>query len=147
MEKTCACCKRIFVTDPRINNQRYCSRPECQRARKRRWQRERLANDIAYRDNQTAAQKDWCVRNKGYWKEYRRRNPSYTERNRQKQRERNGRRRSKIAKMDASGQKNLISSGRYRLAPLTGGMIAKMDALIVEIAVVSRGCTTDVQGL
>ena len=118
MEKTCACCKRTFVINPHVNNQRYCSLPECQKARKQKWQKEKLSNDSAYRGNQAAAQKEWCRRHKGYWKEYRKQNPAYTERNRQKQRERNRRRRSKIA---------------------------KMDALIVEIAVVSRGSLREAQ--
>jgi len=123
-------------------------RSECQRARKRKWQREKRAKDSAYRDNQAAAQREWCSRNKGYWREYRRRNPAYTERNRQQQRERNRRRRSgaKIAKMDASGAKHIISSGRYQLVPLCNGVIAKMDAVIVEIDVVSMGCSMGVQG-
>jgi hypothetical protein len=148
MEKTCVCCKRKFVPHSRLCNQQYCSRSECQRARKRKWQREKLAKDSAYRDNQAAAQREWCSRNKGYWREYRRRNPVYTERNRIGQRERNRLRRSgpEIAKMDASGAEHIISSGRYRLVPLCNGVIAKMDALIVEIDVVSRGCSMGVQG-
>jgi len=121
MEKTCSFCKREPLTNHRLLNQQYCSRPECQRARKRRWQKEKLAKDSAYRENQAAAQKGWCRRNKDYWKEYRRRNPAYAERNRQKQRERNRRRRS-------------------------GCEIAKMDALIVEIGVISRGCSIETQG-
>jgi hypothetical protein len=148
MEKTCAFCKRRFVANVRLCSQQYCSRPECQRARKRKWQREKLVRDSEYRDNQAAAQRDWCDRNKGYWKEYRRRNPAYTERNRRQQRERNRRKRasSEIAKMDASGAGNTISSGRYRLVPLCNGGIAKMDALIVEIGVISVGCTLGVEG-
>lgn len=148
MEKTCVCCKRKFVPHSRLCNQQYCSRSECQRARKRKWQREKLAKDSAYRDNQAAAQREWCSRNKGYWREYRRRNPVYTERNRIGQRERNRLMRSgaKIAKMDASGAKTIISSGRYQLVPLCNGVIAKMDAVIVEIEVVSRGCSMGVQG-
>jgi len=148
MEKTCAHCNRKFVANPRQNNQQYCSRSECQRARKRKWQRGKLAKDSDYRENQAAAQKEWCDRNKGYWKEYRRRNPAYAERNRQQQRKRNWLKRSRagIAKMDASGTENVISSGRYRLVPLSNGEIAKMDALIVEIGVVSRGCSVGVQG-
>jgi hypothetical protein len=146
MEKTCACCKKIFITNPGISNQQYCGRPECQRARKRKWQSEKLVKDSAYRDNQAAAQKEWCRRNKNYWRRYREKNPVYTECNRLRQRERNRRRRSKIAKMDASGAENTISSGRYRLVPLSRGVIAKMDALIVKIDVVSRGCTMQVQG-
>jgi hypothetical protein len=147
MEKTCTCCKRIFVTNLRITNQRYCNRTECQRARKRKWQREKLATDSAYRDNQTAARKEWSRRNKDYWNKYRKRNPAYTERNRLKQRTRNRRKKSEIAKMDASGSKSAISSGRYQLVPLSGDMIAKMDALIVEINVVSRGCSMEAQSL
>jgi hypothetical protein len=148
MEKTCACCKREFIPRPAVRNQQYCGDPECQKTRKRKWQREKLAKDSAYRDNQASAQREWCSRNKGYWREYRRRNPTYTERNRIGQRERNRLRRSVpgIAKMDASGAKNIISSGRYRLVPLCNGVIAKMDALIVQIDVVSRGCSMGVQG-
>lgn len=148
MEKTCLHCKRNFVTNPKVRTQQYCSRPECQRARKRKWQREKLAKDSDYKDNKAAAQRQWCSRNKGYWKDYRKRNPVYTERNRLKQRQRNRRRRSmtEIAKMDASGAKNIISSGRYQLVPLSGDMIAKMDAIIVEIGVISGGCKAAVQG-
>jgi hypothetical protein len=116
--------------------------------RKRKWQKEKLANDREYRENQAAAQKEWCSRNKGYWKEYRKRNPGYAERNRILQRERNQRRRSKsqIAKMDASGAENIISSGCYRLMPLCNGVLAKMDELIVKIDVISSGCCIAVQG-
>ena len=58
------------------------------------------------------------------------------------QKERNRRRRSgaEIAKMDELKGKTLIPSGRYRLVPLCNGGIAKMDELIVELGVISRGC-------
>jgi hypothetical protein len=95
-----------------VSNQRYCGSAECQRARKRTWQKEKLANDSDYRENKAAAQREWRSRNRQYWREYRKRNPAYREKNRLRQKERN-RRRSKIA---------------------------KMDELIVEIGVVSRGC-------
>ena len=51
-----------------------------------------------------------------------------------------------IAKMDALRAENIITSGRYRLVPLCSDMIAKMDALIVEIDVVSKGCSIGLQG-
>ena len=121
MEKKCACCKRIFIPRPTVRNQQYCSDSECQKMRKRKWQKEKLAKDREYRDNQAAAQKEWCSRNKGYWKEYRKRNPGYAERNRILQRERNRRRRSK-------------------------SQIAKMDEFIVKIDVISSGCSTAGQG-
>ena len=62
------------------------------------------------------------------------------------QRERNRRRRSGagIAKMDELQGETLVPSGRYRLVPLCNGGIAKMDELIVELGVISRGCNFEV---
>lgn len=137
MEKTCPCCKSNFVPHPAVKNQQYCGSADCQRARKRKWQKEKLADDPDYRENQAAAQREWRSRNRHYWREYRKRNPAYSEQNRLRQRERNRQRRS-IAKMDEPGAKTVISSGRYRLVPLYG-KIANMDELIVEIGVVSGG--------
>jgi hypothetical protein len=136
MEKTCPCCKRKFVPHPAVKNQQYCGSPDCQRARKRKWQKEKLARDPDYRENQSYAQREWRRRNKDYWKEYRKKNPAYTEQNRLRQRERN-----RIAKMDEPCAKTAISSGRYRLVPLYR-TIANMDELIVEIGVVTRRYAT-----
>ena len=136
MEKTCPCCKRKFVPHPAVKHQQYCGSADCQRARKRKWQKEKLANDRDYRENQAYAQREWRRRNKGYWKEYRKKNPAYTEKNRLQQRERN-----RIANMDELHAKTAISSGRYRLVPLYG-TIANMDELIVEIGVVTRRYAT-----
>ncbi|HAM53197.1 MAG TPA: hypothetical protein DCP92_21785 [Nitrospiraceae bacterium] len=146
MDKTCVSCKKIFTPRPAVKNQQYCSKPECQKARKKKWQKAKLATDSAYKESQAKAQKEWCSKNKGYWKEYRKRNPAYTERNRKKQRQRNLLRRLKpeIAKMDEQKAKNVITPGRYLLKPVCNQNIAKMDALIVEIGVISRGCSVAV---
>lgn len=146
MEKTCLCCKRRFISHPAVRDQQYCSDPECQKTRKRKWQKEKLANDSDYRANQAEAQRQWRSRNKDYWKQYRKRNPAYTERNRMGQRDRNRRRRSVagIAKMDELQGETLVPSGRYRLVPLCNRGIAKMDELIVELGVISRGCGFEV---
>ncbi len=148
MEKTCLCCKRRFIPHPAVGHQRYCSDPECQRTRKRKWQKEKLSEDSDYRANQAWAQRQWRSRNKSYWREYRRRNPAYTERNRDCQKGRNRRRRSErgIAKMDEQKGKTLIPSGRYRLVPLWNPEIAKMDELIVELGVISGVCGFGVGG-
>jgi hypothetical protein len=138
MEKTCPHCGKRFLPHPAVLNQQYCGSADCQRARKRKWQKEKLKNDPDYRENQAAAQKAWRERNKGYWREYRKSNQIYSKRNRLLQKERNRQRRM-IAKMDELGAKSLISPGRYRLVPLYG-KIAKMDELIVEIGVVARQC-------
>jgi hypothetical protein len=149
MEKTCLCCQRRFKPHPAVRDQRYCSRADCQRARKRKWQKEKLARDSDYRANQAEAQRQWRGRNKDYWREYRRRNRAYTERNRVDQRKRNLRRRSgeEIAKMDELKGKTLIPSGRYRLVPVCNAEIAKMDELIVEIGIISRGCSLGMEGV
>jgi len=148
MEKTCACCKKRFIAHPAVRDQRYCSDPECQKARKRNWQKEKLSRDSDYRVNQATAQRQWCSRNRDYWRQYRKRNPAYTERNRLRQRERNRGRRSGsgIAKMDELKGKTVIRSGRYRLVPFCNQGIAKMDELIVEIGVISGDCGFGVEG-
>jgi len=148
MEKSCLCCKKRFKPHPAVPDQQYCSDPECQKTRKRRWQKEKLANDSDYRANQAEAQKQWRSRNRDYWRQYRKRNPAYTEKNRIRQRERNRGRRSGagIAKMDELQGKTLIPSGRYRLVPFCNLGIAKMDELIVEIGVISGGCGFGVSG-
>ena len=65
------------------------------------------------------------------------------------QRERNRERRcgQGIAKMDELKGKTLVPSGRYRLVPLFDPEIAKMDELIVELDVISRGYGFGVGGL
>jgi hypothetical protein len=135
MEKTCPHCGKGLISHPAVANQRYCGSAECQKARKRTRQKEKLKRDPDYRENQAAAQDARRRRNKGYWREYRKHNQTCNERNRLRQRERNRQRRM-IAKMDELRGKSLISPGRYRLVPLYG-KIAKMDELIVEIGVVA----------
>jgi hypothetical protein len=55
------------------------------------------------------------------------------------QRERDARRRERVlAKMDASTRDSPIPSGTYRLSPVTREDLAKMDAWMVRITVVSK---------
>lgn len=142
MEKTCPHCGKKFLPHPAVVNQRYCGSADCQKARKKKWQKERLIRDHDYRENQAAAQKAWCARNKDYWSEYRKKNSGYREKNRLRQRQRDRQRRM-LAKMDGLGTKSLLSPGRYRLVPLYG-KIAKMDELIVEIGVITRNAASGV---
>lgn len=71
MTRSCACCGQPFQPRPQIPNQTYCSSVGCQRARKLRWQQEKLRNDPDYRDNQQDAQRAWLDRHPGYWRTYR----------------------------------------------------------------------------
>lgn len=140
--RNCKHCHQSFSPRPQNPDQHYCSDPVCQRARKRIWQQRKLLSDSDYHANQSSARSSWREKNPGYWSKYRERNPGYVNRNREHQRERNMRRcgqdtgRPPIAKMDASTPESSINPGRYLLTRIESGLIAKMDALIVEISVV-----------
>lgn len=73
----CACCGQSFEPRPQAPGQAYCSSPDCQRARKRQWQRAKLQSDSDYRINQRAAQQAWSQRNPDYWRNYRDARPDY----------------------------------------------------------------------
>jgi hypothetical protein len=118
MEKTCPHCKSKFLPHPAVINQQYCGSADCQRARKRGWQKAKLASDPDYWENQPAAQRAWRQRNPEYWRHYRKSHPAYREQNRLRQREQNRQRRL-MAKMDEQPAKTAVAPGRYRLVPLS----------------------------
>ena len=117
----------------------YCSASACQRARRRRWQRAKRQSDADYRENQARAQRAWVQGHRDYWREYRRRHPQYCESNRlaARQRQRERRRAAQFAKMDASRAVSRVPSGTYRLVPASAAEFAKMDALVVEMTLIS----------
>lgn len=69
--KRCAGCDESFVPRPQVPDQVFCSSRDCQRVRKRQWQRAKLGHDPDYRENQRAAQRSWQVRNPDYWRQRR----------------------------------------------------------------------------
>jgi len=143
----CAACNDLFTPGRNVPDQRYCSKPECQRERRRRWQRHKLKTDPDYRANQAAAQRRWCERHPDYWRRYRQSHLAYTAGNRDRQRDRNQHRcraatgpsPPAIAKMDPCAAQSAVVSGTYRLVPVTAEGSAKMDAYLVEMQVVSVG--------
>lgn len=136
--KKCAACNQSFLRCPQVHTQQYCSNSYCQRERKRRSQLAKRKKDPDYKDNQTRAQKAWSKRNSQYWKEYRKTNPEYLERNRTLQRERNKKRKQTlIAKMSPKAAQVAIPTGLYYLTPLFASGVAKMDEIIVEIKMIS----------
>lgn len=146
-KRRCRHCSCLFKVCNKVKKHDYCSKKACQLARKRNWQKEKLITDQTYREDQQLAKQDWCADNPDYWKQYRQKNKRYTDTNRQKQRYRNARRRKKvgnlppqkpIAKMDALMHQNDTISGRYKLVHLESQVIAKMDAIIVEISAISE---------
>ena len=127
----CAHCKRLVPANPRCKNQTYCGRKECQRARKRKWQRQKMETDSDYRENQRDCQQHWRENNRDYWRNYRSRNKRYCIRNRlrQKIRDRKHRTQHVLAKMDTLLSGVLPITGRCFILP----SLAKMDALEVDI--------------
>ncbi|WP_035384469.1 hypothetical protein [Ferriphaselus sp. R-1] len=143
--KQCIACGRSFKPRPQIPQQSYCSSPDCQRERRRQWQRHKLQSDPDYQDNQARAQQAWSQRNSDYWREYRASHPKYVERNRALQQERNAKATvAPIAKMDASIPVIPLPSGIYHLRLVTEDGIAKMDVWTVEITVHSSERKPDV---
>ena len=117
--RRCKACGHAFRPRPQVPQQRYCPAKACQRYRRRSWQTARREADPDYRDNQARAQRAWLERNPDYWRGYRRTHPQYSERNRLLQRDRNGRRRrTPIAKMDASADGVPLLSGLYQISPV-----------------------------
>ncbi len=140
-KKFCRSCGLKFRPHPQTPHQEYCSADECQRERRRRSQQRRRNKDADYRENDSRNNKDWAARNPDYWKWYRKNNPAYVERNRQLQQNRNrNRRTASIANVDASSLLSSLPSGRYVLTPYREGMVANVDAWIVEITVLSVPC-------
>jgi len=137
----CAHCLRFFCPNPRVKEQRYCGRQRCQRARKSRWQKQKMKTDPDYQANQKRAWRSWQERNRNYWGPYREKRPEYRERNRQLQKQRDTRRRKRnLAKMDASRAMSSIETGTYYLVPSHLPDLAKMDALGHEFLIISTGC-------
>ena len=142
----CTHCKEKVLGNPRCPGQEYCGKPECRKARRNRWQKQKMRTDPDYRANQQHSQKEWREENKDYWKKYRRCNPEKTERNRilQKVRNQGLNRRNpkhekipvpeKIAKMDSLKSRKIKLSGHFWLVP----KIAKMDSLMVSITEITR---------
>jgi hypothetical protein len=140
MARRCLACARLLQLIPQVPEQSYCSSEACQRERRKLWQREKRQNDSAYQANQIKAQQSWSQRNPDYWKQYRESHPEYAERNRQQQQKRNSERRSRnIAKMNTSSAPPPLASGVYRLSPEGEDTVAKMDAWLVKITLISEG--------
>ena len=144
-KRRCAGCGELFVPRPNVPHQRYCSNSDCQRTRRRRWQREKLKADADYRANQAAAQRRWRERHPEYWRVYRQSHPQYTATNRERQRERNRWRRlaatgpspPPVAKRDVCTVETPPVSGTYRLIPVPADGVAKRDAYLVRMHMIS----------
>ena len=148
MEKRrCRACRRMFVPKAQAPGQVFCESESCQRERRRRWQKKKRRSDADYRDNERRAQRAWAEGHPQYWQDYRRKNPEYTERNRQQQLARDRRRRAGeqaptvLAKENVSQPFLPLPPGTYDLKPVLAdgsGLLANEDVWRVQIAVVPR---------
>lgn len=144
--KHCAACGQPFQPRPQVPQQSYCAAPDCQRERRRQWQRLKLRTDPDYQDNQTRAQQAWTERHPDYWRKYRASHQEYVQRNRALQQKRKAKAASgAIAKMDASNPLPLLPSGIYHLRLVTDDGLAKMDVWTVEITVHNCQCASPVK--
>ena len=132
----CTCCGQPFEPRPQVPGQAYCSSPDCQRARKRQWQRAKLQSDSDYRINQRAAQQAWSQRNPDYWRDYRDARHQYVQRNREQQRLRDQGREADLAKMDVCD----LPTGLYRIARHPAFPMESGASWIVEITPVCLTC-------
>ena len=134
--KRCLACADVFEASPRVPQQTYCPRQECQRERRRLWQKQKRQNDADYKANQRQCQRRWREAHPDYSKEYRTVHLDYVERNRAQQVHRNATHRNgAVAKMDVNALASPLASGLYRLSPVSTGEIAKMGSWIVRITV------------
>ncbi len=149
MSKTfkCHCCHRLHKRNFRNKGiQKYCGLPECQQARKNKWEREKLQNDPAYKAKRQEDKKKWRKKYPAdkYQKEYRETHPGYCKENRRKQVLRNRKRQTpppqKIVKTDALNPESVTTQELYVLLPYEKPSnktdtkkIVKTDALIVQI--------------
>ena len=127
MTKQCKACGKAFQSHPKVPNQTYCSSPECQRERRRRWLEEKRQFDADYQGNEPQKIEQW-----------RNEHPDYANRNRNLQQTRNQRSRNPmIANVYELPELSPLASGRYRLIPVIADVIANEYELIVEITVLS----------
>ena len=116
-EVPCCHCGVFFKRSPRHKNQNYCMEPECRKARKAAWKREKMRLEEQFRLNHHLSNQKWARAHPGYWKAYRLDHPEKVERNRRLQIIRN-RKRNRRRKEGTS---------------TPAGVIAKVDALKVRI--------------
>jgi hypothetical protein len=135
----CACCRRIKRRNPRVKSQTYCGETECQKERKRKWQREKMSTDQDYRTEQREAQRLWHQNNPDYWKRYRRNKQKHGRGDRQLQQKRDKAERkcdssTRVVPVKMDTLEQIINDTTKTYLVLAGqGDFAKMDALEVKI--------------
>lgn len=131
--RICASCGQHFEPRSQVPNQSFCSLPACQRARRQRWQREKMQIDPDYRENQKRSQRAWHDRHPDYWRQYRNAIPEGEAR-------RESRKLRDDLSNDGSSPTTDLPAGLYRIEPVRESPVAKMDVWIVQITPVCFDC-------
>jgi len=80
----CINCNCKLYLKKHISNQKYCSKIECQNARRAEWKRRKLKREQDYKSSQKTYWNKWNVNNPDYWKHYRKKHPIYVKQNKYK---------------------------------------------------------------
>ena len=136
------CGKRVPANIRLKGTQKYCGKPDCQRARKTAWQRAKKAKDADYRSRQKQCAKNWRKNKPAhkYQDQYRQNHPGYVAKNREQQRIRNQKCR------DQAGQQKIVKMDQLQNQPEktmdyimtqykmdASKKIVKMDTLFVQL--------------
>jgi hypothetical protein len=150
-KRRCLNCRCRFSPLLHVPNQQYCSKRECQKARKNQWKNKKLKNDPDYRANQHAAQNKWQSNHGDYWKRYKTNHPRYVKHNREqcKMQARKKRQQSKLTlnlgfdevfvKIDALTEINTDKTVGYKPILVPETEFVKIDVLFEEIVYLSSG--------
>lgn len=136
MNQFCPYCQQPFRPSPYRPDQKVCSRPECQRRRRREHHRHKLVTDEAYRQTCRDSQRKWRAAHPGYSAEYRRRHPDQAARNRAAQRPRDLRRRLRRAGAQATAAVTLLPGPVWLVGP-PGRHLAKNTVAFAQLLVVA----------
>lgn len=134
---TCTHCKETALRNVRLKKdkpQKYCSRSDCQNARRNEWRRKKRSESVDYRARCAAQQKKWRQSYPAdqYQKNYREFHPEYVARNKKMQRQRNAKRKA-LPPSSAIQEHALIlhsgTDGSWLLWEMIGAKIVKRYAL------------------
>ena len=145
MKSTFVClhCGRTCKCNPCVKNQKYCSRKECQQARRSARKKERYKNDPAYRKKQLESQKAWRKRRPSheYQRDYRESRPEYVKRNREQQKERNKKRQKRTESMIVNGTSLSLQPSNdesYAIFKVKNEKIVNGTSFMAQMQILSR---------
>jgi hypothetical protein len=93
LPRSCCSCQHSFEPSKYRPDQSFCGQPDCQRQRRAEYHRRKIEADPVYAEVVSDSRKKWREAHPDYQKAYRRLHETAVERNRQLQRQRDGKRR------------------------------------------------------